>query len=84
MSSYKDMHTRQLLAELGHVRAKLSSAHNQANDDRILAEFLTVTVIREAEAQMAEIKAELATREHIPSKAEAKAIRQMRAKNKCR
>lgn len=70
------LHTRQLLDRLGSERAKITYINGlfgePADGER-----------QAVEAEMNAIKAVLATREHIPSKAEAKKIRQDRAKQ-CR
>lgn len=67
MGSLKDKHTRELLALLQNTRAS-------QGDEMLELHYVGYT--------SAEIKTELATREHIPNKQEAKALRQTKAKEK--
>ncbi|NHQ90706.1 hypothetical protein [Janthinobacterium lividum] len=69
------MHGKQLLALLRRLRAAQSNQHHYAGASVEQAEQLFGAAI-------AAVKAELATRPHIPNKQEAKALRQAAAK-KC-
>jgi hypothetical protein len=67
MKALKDRHTRELLRMLNDARP---------------SGFYWVDYPSGPKYSVEDIKAELATREHIPNKAEAKKIRQQKAKEK--
>lgn len=70
------LHTKQLLAQLHNLRAGYSQY--------IYVDSLSMTAEEASGTQLRinAIKAELAKRPHIPNKAEAKRIRQEKAKRK--
>lgn len=71
------LHTRQLLDRLGSERAKITHYGFMFP----LTTEGDETGLESIRAEIDAIKAVLATREHIPTKAEAKTIRQDRAKH---
>lgn len=84
------VHTKQLLNGLRSFRAAESRAQEMGWYDEVRTgpshvskEFLGFkSTDKVIEPTLAEVKAELATREHVPNKQEAKKIRQERAQNK--
>ena len=71
MKSFNEMNTRELLALYRRTRNDLSYSDMYEEEH-----------IEEMEQEVAAMKRELNTREHIPNKAEAKKIRQEKAKRK--
>lgn len=71
MRDVKTMHTKQLLNELNGIRAEIGNANEYGLGSE-----------KEWLERQAELKAELAGREHVPNKQEAKAIRQEKARRK--
>lgn len=69
------LHGRQLLALLRRLRAAQSNQQHYAGASAEQAEQLF-------DAAIASVKAELATRPHLPNKLEAKALRQAAAKKR--
>jgi hypothetical protein len=69
------LHARQLLALLRRLRAAQSNQQDYAGASPAQAE-------QQFGAAIAAVKAELATRPHIPNKQEAKALRQAAAKKR--
>ena len=69
------LHARQLLALLRRLRAAQSNQQDYAGASPAQAE-------QQFGAAIAAVKAELATRPHIPNKQEAKALRQTAAKRR--
>ncbi|OEZ80680.1 hypothetical protein JAB8_53350 [Janthinobacterium sp. HH106] len=69
------LHARQLLALLRRLRAAQSNQQDYAGASPAQAE-------QQFGAAIAAVKAELATRPHIPNKQEAKALRQAAAKRR--
>jgi len=69
------LHGKQLLALLRRLRAAQSNQHDYAGASPAQAE-------QQFGASIAAVKAELATRPHIPNKLEAKALRQAAAKKR--
>lgn len=70
----KSKHTRLLLSDLASLRAEFFY-----EDSR---QAHTADQLTDLKDRIAAVKAELATREHIPNKQQARAIRQLRAKNR--
>jgi hypothetical protein len=62
----KQRHTKQLIKELRRMRARLDMYHEDEDDASL--------------QYVAQLKEELATREHVPNKQEARRIRQARAR----
>jgi hypothetical protein len=74
IESLETLHTKQLLRLLNSVRA---------NHDRLMTRYIELgQTMRLCEDQLHEIRKVLGTREHIPNKQEAKAIRQEKMKLK--
>ena len=71
MKSFDKMNTRELLALYRRTKQHLSFSDMYEEEH-----------IEEIEKEIAAMKKELNTREHIPNKAEAKKIRQEKAKRK--
>lgn len=69
------LHGKQLLALLRRLRAAQSNQHDYAGASPAQAE-------QQFGAAIAAVKAELATRPHIPNKLETKALRQAAAKRR--
>jgi hypothetical protein len=68
----ESLHTKQLLKLLTNFRA---------SHDRLLTRYIELGQdLRMSEDRLHEVRKVLATREHIPNKQEAKAIRQQKAK----
>ena len=70
-TEYKKMNTRHLLDKYRFTKLNLS-----------FSDMYEEEYIEEIEKEIAAMKKELNTREHIPNKAEAKKIRQEKAKRK--
>lgn len=70
-TNLQKMHTRQLLDLRDSLNAKISAATDSSGLVR-LPDYYPLTLRK--------VKAELATRPHIPNKQEAKVIRQQKAK----
>ena len=71
MKSFDEMNTRELLALYRRTRNDLSYSDMYEEEH-----------IEEVEKEITAMKKELNTREHIPNKAEAKKIRQEKAKRR--
>lgn len=72
------LHTKQLLAMLHNIRAGYS---NEVNYGSLAPNDLTEVTVA-VEKRISALKAELAKRPHVPTKAEAKKIRQEAAKRR--
>lgn len=71
MKDFKKMNTRELL-----------SLYRRTNQHLSYGDMFEEEHIEEVKKEVSEMKGELKTREHIPNKAEAKIIRQEKARKK--
>ena len=71
----KTMHTKQMLRILREI-------HHQMTDNVRYGEIIDETLQKLYEDAIEKLKAELSTREHVPSKLEAKEIRKQKMKEK--
>jgi hypothetical protein len=79
----KGRHTKQLLNLRDSIHAVNGWAKDESGNYKYPSTEIVIHVGEKYEnkiVNLAQVKAELATREHIPNKAEAKVLRQIKAK----